>query len=400
MTRLAKVMALVAVLLSAHVGAITAVAAAEPARDGITVLSKNTRWPGRIFVNHDEVTFFDEFFGEGAAEFARNLGEWFAKDGEGRFLVYSSNRGLTGELLRNTMLDRGHVWTVTTAVDFSLSTLLQYDAVFVMGDDADASVLIDYVHAGGNVYVGAGTGWGGPAAEAARWNPFLNAFGVQLAPSYNNVFAGQYMPIQSSSPIFHNVPSLYQWDGNSITVFNTLGGDMRMLISVQGHGLYAAYESPAVAVALDIVPSSCSNLLDRGDPGTVKVGVLSTATFDARKIDPASVRLFGVAPMSSFVTDAGTPTLPLLGRTAPGCSKKLDGRPDLQLSFDGDKLVAAMKQALGRNLIEDEMIALVATGRLKSSYGSAPIVGEDLVVIEDKGLIESLVDGVGGLLGL
>jgi hypothetical protein len=399
MARLVTVMTIVVALMSAHVGATSAVWGAEPERDGVIVLSTNARWPGKIFVNHDEVTFFDEFYREGAAQFARNLGAWFAKDGTGRFLVYSSNRGLTGTLLERTMVDAGHEWTVTTDVDFSLSTLLQYDAVFLLGDPADTSVLIDYVHAGGNVYVGGGTGWGGPAEEAARWNPFLNAFGLQMAPSYNNVFAGKYMPIQSASPLFHNVPSLYQWDGNSLTLVNALGGDTTMLVAIQQHGLYATYASPVVPVALDIVPSSCSNPLDKRNEGTLKVAVVSTATFDARKVDPASVRLFGVGAYGSSITDAASPTLPLLGRTQPSCSNRLDGRADLLLSFDGDKVVAAMKQALGRDLDHDEVIALVATGRLKSTYGSAPVVGEDLVTIVDPGLIEDLVGTVGNLLG-
>src|SRR5439155_25043110 len=98
----------------------------------------------------------------------------------GKFLGYSTNWSLTGQRLAQTLTAAGHKWTVTTAMEFSLANLLQYDAVFIAGDVLDTSVLIEYVRAGGSVYLAGGTAWFGIYAEAGRWNPFLNAFGLNF----------------------------------------------------------------------------------------------------------------------------------------------------------------------------------------------------------------------------
>jgi hypothetical protein len=396
--RFTRIVIAFAVALSA-VSAVGPAVAASPERNGVTVLSGPARWAGKIFVNHDEWTFRDDVYTEDAAQFARNIAAWFTKGRPGRFLAYSSNLALTGANLERTMTEAGHTWTVGIAAELSLPMLQQYDGVFLAGDPADNAVLIDYVRTGGNVYVAGGTGWGGPAAEAARWNPFLNAFGLSFASEYNVVAVGRYLPIQSASPLFHNVHSLWQFFGSSITVTDTMSGDTGILVAEESHGLYAAYEGPAVTVATDFAPSSCHNTLDVGSGSSVKLTIASTATFNASTIDPASVRLFGVARTQSSLGDSVTPTTPFMGRTTAACSKRTDGRTDLVLSFDSRPLVAAIKQALGREPRHGEAIALVVTGKLKSTFGSRPIVGEDVVVIRNENDDDGLLDTLGGLIG-
>ena len=52
------------------------------------------------------------------------------------------------------MTKAGYTWTVGTNIKFELPTLLTFDGIFVAADlGADNQVLIDYVKAGGNVYV-------------------------------------------------------------------------------------------------------------------------------------------------------------------------------------------------------------------------------------------------------
>jgi hypothetical protein len=118
---------------------------------------------GRIIVAHDEVTLSNTGFSlaPDASQFALNVASWFTGSTAGNFLVFSTNFGLTESQLASTMTSAGHSWTVSTAVDFSLPNLLQYDAIFLAGTPADNQVLIDYVNAGGNVYLAGGTGQGG-----------------------------------------------------------------------------------------------------------------------------------------------------------------------------------------------------------------------------------------------
>ena len=100
-------------------------------------------------------------------------------------------------------------------ITIDLPTLSQYDGIFVGGDLVDNKVLIQYVKNGGKVYLCAGTGWGGPQAEADRWNTFLVEFGLKFAGAYNGI-EGNFSPNQSH-PLFTGVKSLYFNNGNSIT---------------------------------------------------------------------------------------------------------------------------------------------------------------------------------------
>jgi hypothetical protein len=126
----------------------------------------------------------------------------------------------------------------------TLATLQGYDAVFLAGTVFDNNALIQYVNGGGNVFLEGGTGEGGAVAEAARWNTFLNAFGLGFGNFYNGVQGN--IPISSSHPIFAGVTSLYQNNGNDTLDINASDPSAQVLVSQDGHGLYAVYESVAV----------------------------------------------------------------------------------------------------------------------------------------------------------
>lgn len=351
----------------------------------VIVLSAASHWSGKIFVNHDEWTLSDNVYTEDAAELARNLGKWFTNGRPGRFLVYSTNFGLNGRRLAETMREAGHTWTVTTSLDFSLSTLLQYDGILLAGDLADNIVLIDYVRAGGNVYLAAGTGWGGPAEEAARWNTFLNAFGLSLESEYNEVAIGQYLHIQSPSPLLRNVHNLWQYYGNSVRKLDSVSTDSEVLVQAEGKGLYATYGTNAIAVPVDIKPATCSSSFNTEGRSLVRAAILGTAAVDVRTIDPKSIRLFGVPPTSSSIHDIAAPVQPYIGRTQPsGCRIRPDKRADLVLFFDSRAIVNAMKAALGHEPHNGDVIAVVLTGTLKSQFGGHPILGEDLITIHNR----------------
>jgi hypothetical protein len=130
---------------------------------------------------------------------------------------------------------------VSTGVTFDLATLSAYDAVYLAGNVANNQVLIDYVNGGGNVYLAGGTGWGGPLNEANSWNTFLNEFGLGFGTFYNGVCCN--MATISTHEIFDGVSSLYQNNGNDSIDINVTDPSAQVLVSFNGHGLYAVYDS-------------------------------------------------------------------------------------------------------------------------------------------------------------
>jgi len=199
---------------------------------------------GKIVVNNDEWTLSNSGFSASndPGNFANNVAAWFlGGSGTGKFHAYSTNFGLTQSSLAAVMSGAGHTWTVGTGIPFDLPTLQTYDGIFLAGDAADNNVLIQYVEAGGNVYLAGGTGVGGSVNEAARWNTFLNHFGLQFASTYNNI--GGSIAISSTHPIFTGVDHLYQNNGNSVS--DLFPGDLRqqILVNSGSQGLYAVYDS-------------------------------------------------------------------------------------------------------------------------------------------------------------
>ncbi len=116
----------------------------------------------KIVVNSDDWTLSDKGFANGdAKQYILNIANWFTGGRPGNFLAYSNDFGLTDQQLANTMTNAGNSWTVSSGAPPTLADLAQYDGVFLLTSPViDNQVLIDYVHAGGNVYVGAGSGAG------------------------------------------------------------------------------------------------------------------------------------------------------------------------------------------------------------------------------------------------
>jgi hypothetical protein len=108
------------------------------------------------------------------------------------------------------------------------------------------------------------------------------------------------------------------------------------------------------------------------------VAILGESVLDVTQIDPASVRLQGVSPLTSALGDVATPFVPYTGKTQTSdCNTSgPDGFPDLTLAF-GNQTVA---RALGA-VIDGQVIVLSLTGNLKSEFGGVPFRGEDVVVV-------------------
>jgi len=200
---------------------------------------------GKIVVNSDEWTLSNGGFAKApdAATFVTNIAKWFTGGrSTGKFHAYSANFGLTESLLAETMTKAGYTWTVGTNIKFDLPTLLTFDGIFVVADlAADNQVLIDYVKAGGNVYVCAGTGRGGAQQEADRWNTFLNAFGLKIAGAYDGIVGNQ--TVNSSHPLFAGVKAIYQVNGSPIVDLDPASGTNQIILThPNGQGLIATFE--------------------------------------------------------------------------------------------------------------------------------------------------------------
>ncbi len=208
---------------------------------------------GKIVLANDEWTLSNTGFvnaGASAGAFATNVATFFTGGGPGSLRAFSSNFGLAQSSLATAMTGAGHTWLVSTAGTFNLATLLTYDGVFLAGTAgsgaANALVLIDYVNAGGNVYLAGGTGsFGSAAAEAAGWNTFLNAFGLGFGTTFSGI--GGVIPIANAHPIFSGVTGLYQNNGSDTLDINLLDPQGKVLVThaATGRGLYAVYQTAA-----------------------------------------------------------------------------------------------------------------------------------------------------------
>ena len=125
-----------------------------------------------------------------------------------------------------------------------------------------------------------------------------------------------------------------------------------------------------IEVTVDIKPMSWPNPFNVNSKGLLPVAILGTEDFDVTQIDPATVRLEGVAPLRWAFEDVGTAGDPLAGP---------DGFTDLSLKFNTQEIVAALG-----DVNDGDVLVLHLTGNLKDEFGGMAIFGEDVVIIIKK----------------
>jgi len=192
---------------------------------------------GRIVVANDEWTLSNQGFASAAnpTQFVENVADWFTGGAAGHFLVRSGDFGLTGTSLASAMTSAGHTWTVNIGASDSVANLLNYDAVFICQTVPNLANLTAYVQAGGNVYLAAGTN----VNDANTWDPFLHAFGLDLA-GLNNLSG--VVPIASAHPLFAGVSALYNNNGNDVVDLEPANPANQVLVTSGVHGLYGVYD--------------------------------------------------------------------------------------------------------------------------------------------------------------
>jgi hypothetical protein len=127
-----------------------------------------------------------------------------------------------------------------------------------------------------------------------------------------------------------------------------------------------------VGVPFDLRPGSCDNPLNTKSKGVLPAAILGSPTLNVSTIDPASIRLAGVAPVRWSIEDVSRPG---------SCAAGPDGIPDLVLKFDIQEVVRALQGSMG-TLRDGQSIILPLEGRLKNG---TLFVGEDVARLQVPG---------------
>ena len=210
----------------------------------VSDIAKIPQLTGKIVVVNDDWVLSNTGFAapNDPGTFATNVAAWFTGGRPGKFHAYSDHFGLTGSSLASAMTSAGHTWTTGTAgFTFDLATLQEYDGIFLLVAPADNQVLIDYVESGGNVYL-AYSGDGSHLDE--QYNTFVNHFGLGLGVINNGIVGN--VAVSSPHPIFAGVDSLYNVNGSDIVDLAPADPRQTILVSQNGHGLYAVYDEAVV----------------------------------------------------------------------------------------------------------------------------------------------------------
>lgn len=192
---------------------INAAAFAAIAITGQTALAAD----GRIIAIGDEWLLSDLAFSELPAQsgqLATNVAGFFSTGPGASFAVFGNSPIAFGSSLDSHMTGLGHSWDASPGA-LTLATLMQYDGVFLAGDPGGGAggmgALAQYVQAGGNVMVMAGTGGfnNDPASEAAAWDVFLNQFGLGFGSTWFGPGVAIQLPaLPSSHPLGSSISTV------------------------------------------------------------------------------------------------------------------------------------------------------------------------------------------------
>ena len=281
-----------------------------------------TNRTGKIIVVNDDWVLSNTGFAapNDPGTFATNVAAWFTGGRPGKFHAFSGHFGLTGSSLAAAMTTTtaGHTWTTGTADSVTLATLQPYDGIFLLPAPleapVDTTVLIAYVEAGGNVYLAYS---GDPSHSDEQYNAFVTHFGLGLGVIYNGILGN--VAINSPHPIFAGVDSLYNNIGSDIVDLAPADPRQRVLVSQNGHGLYAVYEGN--------VPHTVG--LFRPSDGTFYLDYKGNGVWDGCGIDRClSIGMNGDIPLVGDWNGSGTSKV--------GAFRPSDGTFYLDYNGNGD----------------------------------------------------------------
>jgi hypothetical protein len=147
-----------------------------------------------------------------------------------------------------------------------------------------------------------------------------------------------------------------------------------------------------VEVPVDIKPGACPNRVNSKSKNFLLVAIAGTGTgeFEAAEIDPGTVCLEGIAPLTYSLKDIAGPHEPFLGKEGcHDCTKsRSDGILDFEMKFDLEEI----RQAIG-TVTTDSCLVLHLSGNFSDGF---PFVGEDVLLLRIVGkpvAMNSLVPG-------
>ena len=193
-----------------------------------------------------------------------------------------------------------------------------------------------------------------------------------------------YTPFDAHSGLGDSTSCVYSWGTDSVQDPAGYDGGIVSfgLVTQFTFGTVIDTNTETMLVPVDIKPQGCPNRWNIKSEGVLPAAILGTQDFDVTTVDPASIRLQGVAPLRYAIEDVATPYEPYTGKTkASDCSAQgPDGHKDLTLKFDSRELLAS----LGREPDDGEVLTLILTASLKEAAGGTGIQGEDVVVVLKK----------------
>jgi hypothetical protein len=201
---------------------------------------------GRVGVAHDVNTLSTSMAGAQEARFATNVARFLTANRPTKnlllFLAGTDGARDYATIVQQALRDSGY--TVTVTQDYA-TAYAGYDAVFVGLKNAtftglDNAALVDYVLAGGGVYLFGGVDMNA-AGEAAVWATFLGTWGLSFGSPYNGYYS---VPITETHPIFAGVTTLKCGLGSPIRA-GTLAPNANIIQTTAQGGVYAVVEASA-----------------------------------------------------------------------------------------------------------------------------------------------------------
>jgi len=168
--------------------------------------------------------------------------------------------------------------------------------------------------------------------------------------------------------------SIARWGSNEYGQLELPDNEVYVQIAAGRLHSVALVPEPALAVNVDIKPSSCPNPVNVKSSGVLPIAILGTDDVNVITIDPTSIRLAGVEPLRSSYEDVAGP---VSDANDCNCTEEgPDGFLDLTLKFKTQRIVEAIGDVNHGDVLELEL-----TGVL---FDETPIEGADCILIRGR----------------